>query len=398
MSSSSETRLAWSPPIITMTLLILLSLLVVGQMYSALALTDAIAADFAVAPAEVTSATTAFGIVYAFAFLIAGPLSDKYGPRVVITVGLLICAVTTALVAVAPTLAAMVALRAAQGASAAALAPAAFSYIAQHVEPARRALILTSVTSAMLSSAIIMQIVLAPLGEMLGWRGSFLAVAIAISVFALLTRLAFLPGPRNVNATLSRTAKVLPKILSRGELLALYAATVSVMTAFVGLYTALVLAGPSYLADASVLLFLRTTALPAFVIIAVCAPLLARISSTLRIPGTILLAAISLAMTSATDSQPMLLGVAQFVFVAAIAAAAPAIVQRVSSLVQDNPGTAVALYACSMFIGASLGPQLVRAFLPGGFSTIMLMLAAVLVIGASAALLATRLGQSKQLS
>jgi predicted MFS family arabinose efflux permease len=103
-------------------------------------------------------------------------------------------------------------------------------------------------------------------------------------------------------------------------------------------------------------------------------------------------------MTSATDSQPMLLGVAQFVFVAAIAAAAPAIVQRVSSLVQDNPGTAVALYACSMFIGASLGPQLVRAFLPGGFSTIMLMLAAVLVIGASAALLATRLGQSKQLS
>lgn len=393
MSSSTDSRARWSPPLATAVLLVVLSLLVVGQMYSALALTDQIAGDLHVAPADVTSATTAFGIAYALAFLIAGPLSDRFGPRAVILVGLLLCAVTTALVTVAPTLTVLVVLRAVQGVSAASFAPAAFSYIARHVAPERRAVVLTSVTSAMLASAIIIQIAFTRIGEVLGWRGSFLVAAAAVVAAALIARITLLAGPRMPDATLSRTLRVIPALLARGELLALYLATVGVMTAFVGLYTALALAGPAYVADPAILLTLRATALPAFVLVAAFAPLLARVAISWRIPVGMLLAAVSLVVASTADTEPLLLGVAQFVFVAAIAMTAPAIVQRVSSLVPDNAGTAVALYACAMFAGASIGPQLVRLLLPIGFTALLFVLGAVLACAAGAAVLATRLAR-----
>lgn len=385
----STTR--WSPSLVTAGLLVALSVVVVGQMYSALALTDRIADDLAVAPADVTVATTAFGIAYALSFLVAGPLSDRFGPRAVIVVGLVLCTATSALVAAAPTLLVLVVLRVIQGVSAAALAPAAFSYIARHVEPRRRAVVLTSVTSAMLASAIIVQIVLTRLGEAVGWRGSFLLAAAVIAVGALAARVLLLPGPRDAGATLRRTLRIIPALLCRGELVLLYVATMSVMTAFVGLYTALALAGPAYAADPDVLLALRTTALPAFVLIAAVAPWVGRAPASWRIPIGMLVAAGSLVVASAAGTAPLVLGVAQFVFVAAVAATAPALVQRVGVLAPDHAGTAVALYACAMFAGASLGPQLVRLSLAAGFTILLFVLAAALVVGAALAVIASRL-------
>lgn len=49
----------WSPPVLTAALLVVLSLLVVGQMYGALAITGEIAADLEVAGPDVTFSPTA---------------------------------------------------------------------------------------------------------------------------------------------------------------------------------------------------------------------------------------------------------------------------------------------------------------------------------------------------
>ncbi|MGA5471279.1 hypothetical protein ACPCUK_21180 [Streptomyces arboris] len=77
-------------------------------------------------------------------------------------------------------------------------------------------------------------------------------------------------------------------------------------------------------------------------------------------------------------------------FVAAVATAAPAVVETVNATAARARGAAVALYACSMFIGASLGPQLAGALTEHGFGSILRVTAAGLLLGAALMLSALR--------
>lgn len=76
---------------------------------------------------------------------------------------------------------------------------------------------------------------------------------------------------------------------------------------------------------------------------------------------------------------------------AAVATAAPAVVESINATARHARGAAVALYACSMFIGASLGPQLAGALAGQRFGTILRVVAAAgLVLGAVLTLPALR--------
>nr|WP_248297175.1 hypothetical protein [Streptomyces sp. S1D4-11] len=83
----------------------------------------------------------------------------------------------------------------------------------------------------------------------------------------------------------------------------------------------------------------------------------------------------------------MPLALALLLFVAAVAAAAPAVVETINATAPHARGAAVALYGCSMFIGASLGPQLTGALTGLGFGGILRVVAAALVLGVLLALL-----------
>jgi predicted MFS family arabinose efflux permease len=376
-------RQEWSSTSRTIPLLVFLALLVVGQMYTVLALTTPMATTFDVSAVEVTWATTAFGIAYAAGFLLAGPMTDRHGPRTVMITGLLACTATTIAVSTAPTLGWAVALRAVQGFSASAFAPAAFAYVARHIAPARRPLVLTCVTSAMLASAIVMQIAVAPLADLTGWRTVFIINGLLTAVSAIAARRLLRPGPHQRATSIVRAFTAMPALLRQPRLLAIYAATICLMGGFVGLYTALAIAGPPAVAgDTGALLSLRASSLPALVLVAAAIPLLRRVRGPVRIIVAMVAAAISLLGASALGRQPLWLGVALFVFVAAVATTAPAVVETITGLAPEKTGAAVALYACGMFIGASLGPQLARSGANSGFDTVLQSLTVLLLLGA----------------
>lgn len=98
------------------------------------------------------------------------------------------------------------------------------------------------------------------------------------------------------------------------------------------------------------------------------------------------LAALAVAAGSFLGGHTVPLAIALLLFVAAVAAAAPAVVETVNANAPQARGAAVALYGCSMFIGASLGPQLTGALIGPGFGGILLVVAAVLVLGVLLAL------------
>ncbi|CAM5437545.1 MFS transporter [Streptomyces griseomycini] len=86
----------------TTVLLTALGVLMAGQMHTVPALLHPMATALGTTPRQATWTATASGFAYAAGLLLAGPLSDRYGPRAVITTGLVAAATSTTAVSVAP--------------------------------------------------------------------------------------------------------------------------------------------------------------------------------------------------------------------------------------------------------------------------------------------------------
>ena len=135
IGSIDVVRDRYVPPRRVIIILTATAVTAVGQMYSVLALLPQMAASFDVNPAQVTATSTVFGVAYAVGFLAAGPLASRFGSHTVMSVGLCTAAVTTLLAALPSTLLLELIARAGQGCAAAAFAPAAFTYIAENIDP-----------------------------------------------------------------------------------------------------------------------------------------------------------------------------------------------------------------------------------------------------------------------
>lgn len=201
----------WAPLGRTVILLTVAGILMVGQLYTAIALVAPMAETFGAPAGHVTWMMTAFGFAYALAFLIAGPLADRFGARPVICIGLAATSVTTALVALAPTLSAGIALRVLQGVTAASLSPASFAYVAEHVEPRRRPLALTCVISGFLSSAVLMQVAAQLVATTLNWQAVFLGCAPLLLLAAGFARPMLRPSRRTSTTSFGSAFAAMPR-------------------------------------------------------------------------------------------------------------------------------------------------------------------------------------------
>lgn len=374
----------------------MIGVLVVGQTYTLLPVLAEVGSGFGAPAGAMTWMVTAFGLAYAIGFLFVGPLTDRYGSRRVAAVGLAATVVTTAAVALATTLTVGIALRILQGLTAAAFAPAAFAYVAEHLAPARRALALTCITSGFLAAAVLMQVVGQAVGSAFGWQWLFLASAPCMLLAAAACWAILRPSVRDRSATVTARAAfaAMPQLLIKPRLLCLYAATVTGLGAFVAIYTAISLAGPAGLAgDPQALLVLRASALPAVIAIPIVTPLLSRFAASVRSATGLGVATVSAAGAALFSASTVGLGVVLLFMVAGIAVAAPALVEDIGASAGQARGAAVALYAFATFLGVSVGPQLVQGLAGWGFTGIAIVVAAVLGGGAIMALLAARLGR-----
>lgn len=379
----------WSPAGRTTALLTVTGILVVGQMYVVLPLLDPMAESFSASPGTATWMATGFGLAYATGFLFAGPLADRYGPRQIIVLGLLATTLTTLAVPLATNLATGCALRAVQGLAAASFAPAAFSAIATGLAPHRRPLALTCVTSGFLAAAVLVQVASQALEALAGWRTVFLAFGPLMALAAVSARRVLAADGGDRAATVRSAFAAMPRLLATPRLLLLYAATSTLLGGFVALYTAVSLAGPPGVAgDDGALLWLRAGALPAMVAVPLLTGALGRVPGRVRLPAALGLAGLAALAASGLGGSVVALGAVLLLLVAGIAIAAPALVEAVTAAGGSARGAAVALYACAMFIGASLGPQLANSLADWGFAGVVRVVAAVFAAGAALSLTA----------
>ncbi|MFB9906799.1 MFS transporter [Allokutzneria oryzae] len=378
-------RRTYAPLGRTISALGVAALLVVSQLYASIPLSALAAADLGVPESALAWSSTGFGLAYAFGFLFLGPLSDRFGPSRVMVVGLAVTALTTAAVALAPGVSGLVVLRAFQGFTASAFGPAALAYVGAQIDPQRRAVAFTLLTSAFVSSAVIGQVGAQLLGDLVGWRAVFVISGIGLLACAVWQKLVLQPEPAQPAAVTVSPWRVMVELLRNRRLALLFAAASTLLAGFVGAYSGIQITG---LADQDGLLWLRASALPAMVLTAVAAPLVTRIAASRRAVLALGLSAVGAAITAASGGGLVLIGVGMFVFSACVVAAGPALVESISDNAGPARATAVSVYSFVLFIGASLGPQLAVVLHDAGFSVIALAIAALLSLGTLLARLA----------
>ncbi|TYB50706.1 MFS transporter [Nonomuraea sp. PA05] len=387
---------ATAPFASTMTAFTLTAVLVSGQLYVVIPLLHDMATGWATSPGGLTWLVTAFGIGYGIGFLVFGPLSDRYGRRRLLTIGLPLAALTTALVALSPSPEVAMGLRALQGIAVAMFPPAGMAYLGERLEPRRRVVAIAAVTGAFLASAVVLQVAAQLLVDVIGWRGLFGLSAAGFVLAALGVRAVMLPdlpgeeadpgrAPRRAIGSLLSAYRPLPGLLVHRVLTLRYLATIMLMVGFVAVYTGLQIYGVS---SPSELLALRAAGLPSIVLMPLLMPWLARIRRTTRAIVFMAAAALTLAVIGFTGTAVLVLLLA--LYVAAITGGLPSMNESISAEAGRARGTALALFSAALAVGGSVGPQVAAAF--GGFTPLMYGLAAGMALSALFVLVSTWTG------
>ncbi|WP_222946967.1 MFS transporter [Streptomyces sp. TRM49041] len=384
--ASPESAAAHVPFFRTVLTLCAVGLLVVSQLFTVLPVLLPLAESWGTTPSAAGWTATAFGCGYASGFLFSGPLSDRFGRRLVMTVGLALTAAATAAVAAAPSLLAGCAIRAVQGLCAAAFAPSAFAYIAERIEPTRRLAAMTWLTSSFFTASVLGQVYAQFVADVAGWEPVFLGCAAALAGAVLLLR-GVLEGDRaRPTTSVGDAFRAMGRLLTVPSLVLHLLATVSVLCGFVALFTGLQVVGvPAAGAGSGTLSALRAAMLPAMVLVPLCARWLVRLSAAARVIGGQLLAGVMAGVMALLTLDGEIgvigLGVLLFVFVFAVGVTAPGLVESVSAQAGPARGAAVALYTFVLFLGASAGPRLAVAA-NGSFAVVCVAVAVVYAAGA----------------
>ena len=325
-------------------------------------LLHAIATDFSVPVPDLWVVIAAFTLPYGLNQLVLGPVGDRFGKLRVMLGALMGYALFTGACAFASDLASLAILRACAGAASAGLIPVGMAYIGDAVPYDQRQVTL----SKFLTGIVLAQTLAGPVGgvfgQYVGWRGVFLVLAtLAVLVAAAFAvRIRGLPDRRSPGRMFNPENYLRMATHRTGRLVLLAAVLDGAL--FVGCfpYIAPYLHERFGLGYAQVGLILACFGLGAWSYTRLARPLLARLGEGgLALAGGLLMAA-TLA-TAVASFRPWLfvpvelaLGLGFFMLHSVLQA-------RATEMLPQARATAVAAFACLLFLGQSVGALLMGA-------------------------------------
>lgn len=364
-------------------LLVVIALLVLTQLYLAIPLLGLVGRDFGTNAAGATFAlATSFSLTYAIGFLIWGPVSDQYGRRPVLLVGLVALSLATLACAFAPSLSGLTALRAVQGLAASSFAPIALAWLAEALAPTRRATAIGAMSTAFLVAGIFGQVLAAWVALRGNWGWVFLATGACLAAAVPLLA-AWLKEPARpaLHGHLGHRFAALGALSGQPAILLLALAHVTLLMSFVAMYTAL---GP-HLAmlgqDPGMIIALRLVGLPGMFAALLVGPLAARLGMPRLAGAGYLLAAAGLTLEAVLSNTLAGIALGSLVFVTGVALAVPSMITQFGALAAPNRAAGMALNGFVLFVGASIGPLIATRV--SGFTLLLTGLAVVLVLAAA---------------
>ncbi|NEC91477.1 MFS transporter [Streptomyces sp. SID12501] len=208
-------------------------------LYSTQALLPLISGEFGVPASDASWTVSAATGALALFVLPMSALSERFGRRAVMTASLAVAATVGMLVPFAPSLGALVALRAVQGAALAGLPASATAYLAEEVRPKALITAIGLFVAGNSVGGMSGRVITGWVAQEWGWRVAVAVIGVVAVGCAVAFRL-LLPAPRHF-----RTGSLRPRVLARTVrthlanplLRRLYAIGALFMTVFGGVYT-----------------------------------------------------------------------------------------------------------------------------------------------------------------
>lgn len=173
------------------------------------AMLPALATAFAVPTAEAAVVVSSFAIAYGVMQLVYGPLGDRHGKLRVIGIATAWCALAALAAALAPSLQWLALARAAMGGGAAAIIPMAIAWMGDQVPFTRRQEVLARYSGATVTGIVLGMFAGGILTEAFGWRSAFALVA---PCFALVSFMLLRHARRQAAAPASRSLPYLRQV------------------------------------------------------------------------------------------------------------------------------------------------------------------------------------------
>jgi MFS transporter, YNFM family, putative membrane transport protein len=360
------------------------------NLYSPQALLPALSREFGVGAAEISAVMTASALAIALTAPFTGAIADVLGRKRVIAAAMLAVVVPMAGAALAPDVQALIAWRFLQGLLLPPIFAVAVAYIGDEWPPAEVPGVAGVYIAGSSLGGFCGRFVPGVLGDLVGWRGAFLALAGLSLIGAVLLALLLPPEKGFVRSEgLRASARQMLRHLTDPQLLATYAIGFGVLFNFIAVFTyvSFHLAAPPYRFSSTVLGAIFVTYLVGTVVAPMTGWMVARLGRRRFILVVIAAWAFGALLTLAAPVVAIIAGLT-------VCAACGMLCQTiatgyVTAIAKDGRSSAVGLYVTAFYVGGSMG-----AFLPGlaweeagwvgAVAMVLVMLAVMAVVAALA--------------
>ncbi|MDR5884792.1 MFS transporter [Vreelandella janggokensis] len=358
-------------------LLMVAAILVVGQLYAYLPLTNLIAERLGITASEAGLATTLFALCQAIGFLVFGYLNHYWRSRTLFAAGIAGLAAASLLTALALALGlgwGFMAGRALQGMTAAAFPPFAITMLIEATSERHRPTAIGLLSAALLMSAPLGQLMASITADTWSVPAVFLGVSVLLVPIALcLWQLPF--GTTKAPQSAPGSSSI--KRLLHWRTLGRFYVAVFVLLMGVVFYYAVISSGESV----TNLQWFRLLGSPAVLMTLVSGALLSRVATNFVQAAGLILAA-SGALLSGFVAQGSGLYIGHWLTLGGIALATPAFLHFLGEQPMAYRQRAITLYTFILFCGASLGAPLAQASITWGKGIALPCMAGIYIISA----------------
>lgn len=336
---------------------------VLCSLYATIPLLPILGTEFN-APLTATAWTgTSFSIGYMVGCLIFGALSDRYGTRLVILIGMFMLAIISPIVGLSANLHTAVILRAIQGIIAASYAPAALAYVAESYPERSKITALGYLSTGMLSAGVVGQLFSGSIITYFHWSYVFYSLGFIYFISALLLIWIFKHDHAmrltiHSNSATKTLRQQYYAVIGNRKLYPIFLITITILFAFVAMYTLLGvhLSSSKFGLSQSDILIIRGFGILGILLSPLAGKIVKRIQVTSLLRINLALCIISSAAIGLATSIVWIVLCSIF-FVAGIALTTPILVALTSKLAEPGTSTlAINLYSLVLFLGAALGP------------------------------------------
>lgn len=305
-----------------------------------------------------TLTSSVFSIFFAIGCLFYGAISNRYGRKKVILLGLIFLSIFSLLAGFSSNLILLITFRALQGLAAATFSPVALAYIMDFFPSDRKVLAISYISTGFLMAGILGQDISMILSDYFSWKYIFFLFSfIYILTFVILC--IFIPAVpiTNPNMSIINNFKDLKNVVKIKNLRYAYIISFVILLSFVYMYTSLNGLLENFNLNNNYIVYINFIGIIGMFFSPLSNKLIKKFNNILVLRFSILLSVVSFMLLGFLNNI-ILLTILSILFVLGIALAVPGLISIIGLLGGKHRANALSLHTFILFLGTSLAPIL----------------------------------------